>query len=139
MKPEFWVFDTNALLSALLKEDYMPGTALKKARQTGTLLVSAETVAEYFNVFSRIKFEKYVSMEIRLAFIENIISNALTIEPQIKVIDCRDPKDNKFLELAIAAGASCIISGDQDLLMLHPFNTIPILSPGDFLQQFNTA
>ena len=136
MKPEYWVLDTNTLLSALLYEDSVPGIALKKARETGTLLVSAETASEYFNVFSRSKFEKYVSLETRLAFIENIISNALQIEPKEHVVACRDPKDNKFLELALTAGASCIISGDQDLLVLHPFNTIPIVSAADFLQLF---
>ncbi|MFI5137352.1 MAG: putative toxin-antitoxin system toxin component, PIN family [Sphingobacteriales bacterium] len=136
MKPEYWVLDTNTLLSALLYEGSVPGIGLKKARETGTLLVSAETASEYFNVFSRPKFEKYVSLEIRLAFIENIISNALQIEPKERVIICRDPKDNKFLELALTAGASCIISGDQDLLVLHPFNSIPIVSAADFLRLF---
>ena len=49
---------------------------------------------------------------------------------------CRDPKDNKFLELAITANASCIITGDLNLLVLHPFNNILILSTADFLRQF---
>jgi len=71
-----------------------------------------------------------------LAFIENIISNSLAIEPKERIVVCRDPKDNMFLELAATAGVSCIISGDQDLLGLHPFNTISILSAADFLQQF---
>ncbi|MCE7922369.1 MAG: putative toxin-antitoxin system toxin component, PIN family [Haliscomenobacteraceae bacterium CHB4] len=46
---------------------------------------------------------------------------------------CRDPKDNKYLEAAVAAQADCIISGDPDLLALHPFRNIPVLSPRDFL------
>jgi uncharacterized protein len=136
MKTEFWILDTNTLLSALLNEDSTPGIALKKARESGTLLVSAETASEYFNVFSRSKFEKYVSLETRLAFIENIISNALAVEPKERVDACRDPKDNKFLELAITAGASCIISGDSDLLILNPFRGIPIVSAADFLRTF---
>lgn len=49
---------------------------------------------------------------------------------------CRDPKDNKFLELAVAAKASCIITGDKDLLELHPFRGIPILTVNDFLNDF---
>jgi putative PIN family toxin of toxin-antitoxin system len=87
-------------------------------------------------VFSRPKFEKYISLETRLSFVENIISNALVLEPKDKVNICRDPKDNMFLELALTAGASCIISGDQDLLVLHPFDKIPIISAGDFLSFF---
>ncbi len=136
MRHEFWVFDTNTLLSALFNENSTPGEALKKARQTGTFLVSADTASEYFNVFSRSKFEKYISLETRMAFIENIISNALAVEPNERITACRDPKDNKFLELAATAGASYIISGDQDLLILHPFNNIPILSAIDFLKDF---
>lgn len=133
MKSEFWVFDTNTLLSALMNEDSVPGTALKKGRQTGTLLISAEIASEYFAVFSRPKFEKYVSLEIRLAFIENIIANSISVEPKGKFNVCRDPKDNMFLSLAVTAEASCIISGDQDLLVLNPFHKIPIISPADFL------
>jgi len=133
MSPEFWIPDTNILLRALMNENSEAGIALKKAREIGTLLVSAETAAEYFDVFSRPKFEKYVSLETRLAFIENIISNALAVEPKERINACRDPKDNMFLELAVTAGASCIITGDQDLLVLHPFNGIPIISAADFL------
>ena len=61
MKTEFWVLDTNTLLSALFNENSTPGVALKKARETGTLLISAEIASEYFTVFARDKFEKYVT------------------------------------------------------------------------------
>jgi predicted nucleic acid-binding protein len=49
------------------------------------------------------------------------------------VSDCRDAKDDKYLELALAAGADMIVSSDEDLLVLHPWRGIPILSPADFL------
>ncbi|MDR3695696.1 PIN domain-containing protein [Mucilaginibacter sp.] len=68
MKLEFWVFDTNTLLSALMNEHSIPGLALKRARQKGALLVSSEIASEYFNVFSRPKFEKYVSLITRISF-----------------------------------------------------------------------
>ena len=51
------------------------------------------------------------------------------------IIECRDPKDNKFLELAVCANATCI-TGDKDLLILHPFRNIPILNAVDFLNNF---
>ena len=136
MKTEFWVLDTNTLLSALFNENSTPGVALKKARETGTLLISAEIASEYFTVFARDKFEKYVTLETRIAFIENIITNALIIEPVTKINVCRDSKDNKFLEVAFTAGATCIISGDQDLLILNPFKDIPIITPAGFLSRF---
>jgi putative PIN family toxin of toxin-antitoxin system len=34
------------------------------------------------------------------------------------VTDCRDAKDNKYLELALAAGVGVIVSSDDDLLVL---------------------
>ena len=50
-----------------------------------------------------------------------------------KLHACRDPKDDKFLEAALAGSADCIVSGDMDLLVLTPFAGIPIVSPAEFL------
>jgi predicted nucleic acid-binding protein len=50
---------------------------------------------------------------------------------------CRDPNDDKFLEVAINGSADFILSGDSDLLALHPFHDIPIFSPSQFLKQGN--
>ncbi|MGK9124352.1 putative toxin-antitoxin system toxin component, PIN family [Olivibacter sp. SA151] len=129
----YFIFDTNTLLSALFNEDSTAGLALKRARISGTLLVSDEIVAEYGIVFSREKFNRWVKMETRIDFIENIISNSISINPAQTITACRDPKDDKYLSLAVSAQASCIITGDKDLLVLHPFDKIPILNPTDFL------
>ena len=51
---------------------------------------------------------------------------------------CRDPKDNKFLELAITASAQYIISRDEDLLVLHPFRSITICTPKAFIETYRT-
>jgi putative PIN family toxin of toxin-antitoxin system len=58
------------------------------------------------------------------------------VNPGKKVTACRDPKDDKFLEAALAAGADCIVSGDTDLLDLNPFEEIPTgvaVRPAEFL------
>jgi len=55
------------------------------------------------------------------------------IEVHDVVTECRDPKDNKFLELALSGKGSHIVSGDLDLLVLHPFRGIAIVSPQSFL------
>ncbi len=55
------------------------------------------------------------------------------IAPQLTITACRDPKDNKFLEVAVAGRADVIVSGDKDLLVLHPLQGIAIESPRDFL------
>jgi uncharacterized protein len=60
----------------------------------------------------------------------------MVVEVIEAITDCRDPKDNKFLELAVSGCATCIISGDADLLVLHPFRSIPVMAPNKFLSQF---
>lgn len=130
---KFFIFDTNTLLSALFNQHSKPGLALTIARLSGTLLISDEVAAEYLDVFSREKFNKWLSLDIRLNFIENIITYALPIQITENVVACRDPKDDKYLSLAIASQADCVITGDNDLLILNPFENIPILNPSDFL------
>lgn len=67
----------------------------------------------------------------------NLVATKLRIFSPTEIItDCRDPKDNKFLELAVEANASCIVTGDKDLLVLDPFRGIPILTAADFLKKF---
>jgi predicted nucleic acid-binding protein len=51
----------------------------------------------------------------------------------VHVTDCRDPKDDKYLELALAAGAETIVSSDDDLLVLHPWRGVRILRPADYV------
>lgn len=75
---------------------------------------------------------RFILIRILAAFIRE----ALLIEVTAVVKECRDPKDDKFLELTLSGHASCIISGDDDLLVLHPFRGIPVLSPGAFLSHF---
>jgi len=88
-------------------------------------------------VIFRKKFDKYFFDDAeRLEAIDRLETNSLVYFPRTVVNACRDPKDNKFLELALASGASCIISGDQDLLILNPFENIPIVSATAFLESF---
>lgn len=58
---------------------------------------------------------------------------AVWFRPSEPVTDCRDAKDNKYLELALASGAGIIVSGDADLLVLHPWRGVRILRPADYL------
>jgi len=49
------------------------------------------------------------------------------------VTACRDPRDDKFLDIALAGDAAAIISGDRDLLVLNPWHGIPIVTPAAFI------
>jgi predicted nucleic acid-binding protein len=57
------------------------------------------------------------------------------VEISETIVACRDPKDDQYLALAINGGAECIVTGDEDLLVLHPFRSIPILTARSFLEK----
>lgn len=131
-----FVFDTNTIVSALLLPDSKPRLALDRAQERGKILVSMSALLELNEVIARKKFDKYVSEEKRKEFLAALVKQAELLEVTEEITDCRDPKDNKFLELAVSGEADCIISGDGDLLVLHPFRGISILQPGEFLKQY---
>ncbi len=95
--------------------------------------MSEEVVRELDDVLSRGKFERYASERERTQFLQSLLQEAELVETVETIRECRDPKDDKHLELAVSGGADCIISGDDDLLALHPFRGIPILTPRAFL------
>ena len=132
-KPGF-VFDTNTLISALLFRDSIPRKAFDRALEKGKILISLNVVAELNEVLGREKFNKYVSEQERVEFLIALLQEAIFIEVVEVVTECRDPHDDKFLELAVNGNAEYIISGDRDLLSLHPFREIAIVTPRDFLE-----
>ena len=136
MSHKLFVFDTNAFLSAALICGSVNELALNRAFQIGKVVVSAESLAEFTEVLFRKIFDKYLTDERRLQVIQKLERDTLNFKVTITINSCRDPKDNKFLELALTAKADCIISGDQDLLILNPFNDIPIVTAADFLKTF---
>jgi uncharacterized protein len=127
------VLDTNVLVSAALFRKSIPGQAFEKALHDGEVLFSRDTQAELVEVLDRPKFDKYLTKSERLQFISLFVETVIMIEVTETITDCRDPKDNKFLELAVSGNATHIVSGDNDLLVLQPFRGIPILQPQAFL------
>ena len=136
MKNNFFVIDTNTLISAFLFRYSNPRKAFEKAVKIGKVSASLETYDEFNEVLLRPKFDKYISLDEKLLALKYFRELAIFAEISATITDCRDPKDNKFLELAISASASCIITGDKDLLVLHPFRGIPILNAVDFINNF---
>jgi putative PIN family toxin of toxin-antitoxin system len=129
------VIDTNCIVSAHLIPNSIARKAFDKAFYTGVVLHSTETIAELAEVFSRRKFDKYISAEQRLSALSIFEKKSFFTEISIKISACRDARDNKFLELAVVGKASFIISGDKDLLVLDPFQNIAIISPAEFLNK----
>lgn len=98
MKNRVFVIDTNTLISASLFRDSIPRNAEKKANQIGKIASSIDTYQEFFEVFLRTKFDRYISLETRLNILMDF--KRLTFFPEISetITACRDPKDNKLLE-----------------------------------------
>ena len=132
-----FVIDTNILVSSILIKSSLPDLAFKKARETGIILVSELTFQELKVVLNRPKFDRYISLDIRHQFIAKFKLESELVLRSRTVKRCRDPKDNKFLEVAINGNATHIITGDKDLLELHPFEGIFIFTPSQFLSSFS--
>lgn len=132
-----FVFDTNTLVSAALFAQSLPRQALDKAVGLGELLTSEACLAELNQVLHRPKFARYLTPFEADLFINQFALAVSLVEIDSRLTDCRDSKDNKFLELAVDRKATGLVSGDQDLLVLHPYHDIFILTPADFLRWAN--
>jgi putative PIN family toxin of toxin-antitoxin system len=128
------VVDTNVLISRLLAPASVPGRATDKELES-QLLVSEATLAELAEVLTREKFDPYVTLEERERFFALLMRIATKVAIHHRVQACRDPNDDKFLELAVDGQAACLIIGDRDLLALHPFRGTAILTPSAFLAE----
>ena len=130
------VIDTGVLVSALIRRQGTTGEVLRALRDGRfTAVYSTDILVEIIDVLGRpaLRFKYHIEPD-DISVVINLIRlrGDLMVTVQ-KVTACRDPKDNKFLEAALEAGADCIVSGDADLLDLTPFENIPILRPAEFL------
>ena len=127
------VADTNILVSRLILPESTPPQVLRRVELESLLLFSESTMYELADVLSRPKFDRYISREDRKGFLQRLGKIAEFV-PIIQLIrECRDPKDDKFLEVALNGRADVIITGDADLLAMNPWRGIAILSPADYL------
>jgi putative PIN family toxin of toxin-antitoxin system len=134
-KPGRIVVDTNVFVSRLLRFDSVPGRAVKRAIHEAVVLVSQATLSELADVLAQSKFDRYVTIELRLQFIR-LIAQIAEVVPIIHPIrECRDPKDDKFLEVALNGRADLIVTGDADLLEMHPWRGIAVLAPANYLRR----
>jgi putative PIN family toxin of toxin-antitoxin system len=130
------VVDVNILVRALIKPHGTVGPVLQRLRDgVYTLLYSEPLLEELTDVLSRPRIrEKYgLTDEDVTTVLRLILLRGEAVVPGRRIIACRDPKDNKVLEAAVAGKSDVIISGDEDLLVLNPFEGIPIVGPAEFL------
>lgn len=130
------VIDTNVLVSAVIRPQGTTGQVLYQLRaRRFNLLMSRVAFDELVSVLFRPKLRtKYQLTDNTLRPVLRLIYlRSLILQPQEKVIACRDPKDDIYLELAIAGKADYIVTGDADLLVLYSFRGTPIVAPATFL------
>lgn len=134
------MFDTSTLVSAALRVGSLPHRALAFALSSCEICVSASTLAELDAVLSRPKFDRYQTSAVRSEFAALVGLHAVRFEVCTDNVHppCRDLKDNQFLALVQHCDADVLVSSDADLLVLHPWNGVPILSPAAFLAAATT-
>ena len=131
------IFDCNVLLECSIFRKRDSRKSLEKAKREDAIIASRKTFEEFRSVMLRSKFDKYLTLESRLEFILEIQTLVRLIPVSHVVTICRDPKDDMYLELALSGKADCIITNDDDLLVLNPFENIAIISPKQFLEQYS--
>ena len=98
------------------------------------MLASDATLLELVEVMSRARFDRYIDPGIRQRLVAEFAYACETIEIVAPIRACRDPKDDKFLEVAVHGRAELIVTGDEDLVALNPFRGIAILTPAQYLE-----
>ena len=130
------VFDTNILVRAVIKPAGSVGPVLQRLRRREySLLISRAILDELVEVLNRPRLRrKYrLSEQVLRATIRLIVLRSELVRPDRQITACRDPGDDKFLEVALSGGAQVIVSDDEDLLILNPFEQVPIVPPERFL------
>ena len=136
------VVDTNILVRALIVPHGTVGPVLLRLRQGDYVLLYAHSLLEELvDVLNRPRIRlKYGLTEQDIETVVGLILlRGEAVAPQEQIAVCRDPRDDKFLQVAVSGKADVIVTGDEDLLVLHPFAGIPILPPAAFLEMLDAA
>ncbi len=134
------VIDTSTLIGAVLRPGSVPRQAFLAAVGACDLCVSHATLNELREVLQRPKFDRYAPLQARLDFCALVAERSRLWQVDAKsdeIADgaCRDAKDAKFLALALDCQAVALVSSDADLLVLHPWHGVPILTPAAFIEK----
>lgn len=126
------VVDTNVLISAIINTNSVPAQAVDRAFRDHVLLSSPETRDEIERVINKPRLRRFCTPQ-ALAWFKALMDETQRIVISQTVTACRDPMDDKFLELALNGKADILISGDKDLLSMTAFKDTRIITPAEFL------
>ena len=127
------VADTNVLVSRFILPHSVSAQVIERIELEATLLFSDETMIELADVLARSRFDRYINRQDRQDFIFQLCSLVEFVPIIRRVRECRDPDDDKILEVALNGRADVIVTGDEDLLALHPWRGIAIVTPREYL------
>jgi len=127
------VADTNVLVSRPILPESISAQKMRRVELESVLLFSDETRIELADVLARSSFDRYISRQNRERFVLELCG-LVEFVPIIQTVrECRDPEDDKILEVALNGRADVIITGDDDLLAMHPWREIAIVTPAEYL------
>jgi putative PIN family toxin of toxin-antitoxin system len=138
-KPAYIVIDTNVLISAGLLPESKTAQSLALAVAHFVIAQNQATWHELETRIARPKFDRYFGVDGRLRHLVKIAQSIQRFEMKSDFAVSRDASDDKFIGLALDAGAGILISGDPDLKDVQIFMGVEILSPAQFLERFSQA
>lgn len=127
------VFDVSTLVGVAIRLDSIPDRAFRHALRTDRVAVSEPMLVELLDVMHRPRLTRFLNPELRAELLTLVLEFSVHFSPAVRVAECRDAKDDKYLELALAANAHTLVSSDSDLLVLHPWRGVKILRPAEYL------
>jgi len=131
------VIDTNVWISAALSKAGVPAQVVQRVLEFGMPVFSAATFAELEARLWKPKFDRYLSMDLRRRILHDANAAAHWVDiPESVALQryCRDADDDKFIHTALAATASWLVTGDQDLLVVRADLGVRIIAPAEALQ-----
>ena len=128
------LIDTNILVSAFVFGGSIKQKLIRILRHKRVrILISESILAEMKAVLLREQFLSHRSADVLMSQLENFRKIAEPVQVKSSVNDCRDRKDNLFLDCALDGRADFILTGDNDLLELDPYHSIRIMKIADFI------
>lgn len=131
------ILDTNLWISFLISSKYDRLDELLLNREC-KLLFSQELLEEFVAVAKRPKLRKYISRDELEDLLETIDEVAEFVSVTSEILECRDPKDNFLLSLAVDGKADYLLTGDKDLLMLNKIGETQIRTISEFFDVINS-
>jgi putative PIN family toxin of toxin-antitoxin system len=134
------VVDTNILIRAVIKPGGTVGPIVTRLVAADyTLIYSAELLVELLEKLAlpRIKHKYHIADADITALVALLALRGELVIPEVRVTVCRDPDDNMVIEAALAGSADCVVTGDEDLLILGTYQEVEFISPRDFLSRLD--